>query len=104
MVAPHVGTDIWMLVHICVFEHTTSKSPRVQRAQSLKQAEKHSESQRNPESLRNLSESFSESESFRARQFRVLMHLGYIHLFRELRRASESFRAPLREFLRVREL
>ena len=67
---------------------------------------KQSESQRNPESLRNLSESFSESESFRARKFRVLMHLGYIHLFRkllvhlgyihlfrELRRASESFRA-----------
>ena len=54
--------------------------PCVQRARSLKEAEKQSESQRNPESLRNLSESFSESESFRARQFGVLMHLGYIQL------------------------
>ena len=49
----------------------TSKSLRVQRAQSLKQPEKQSVSHRNPESLRNLSESCSESQSFRARQSRV---------------------------------
>ena len=47
--------------------------------------------------LRNLSESFSESESFRACQFRVLMHLEYTHRFKEVQRASESFRELQRE-------